>query len=371
MIGAKKLLSERYRFKKEYIPYRLTQSQMEARNIFLEEIHKKNRYVTITRCPYCGSPNFIKISEIDTKGLPSDIVICDSCDGCFKLNILDKGAARYHYGNLSYVLRGKDTRNAAIEELFQKRVKAFAYSRYFFIRHFVRLNPHEDLIVELGSGDGANLYPWFKNGFEVLGVELDSKMVSFGKKKGLNLIQGDFSDLCLHKKAKLIILSHILEHVENVNHTLKKVREILVPGGYVFIESPGIRLYGLGDPLRYFDVEHNYNFDQRSLSGLLEKHEFAIIYADEYIRILCSPFNNQHFRSDKFIAVFPSFILAILLRAILKIIGLYKPIILDLLNSRVKHRLKMRVYARLLGLYFDCYYSSIKNIEEKNEKEQK
>lgn len=353
-------------------PLKLTESQVKARNIFLEEIHEKNKYTTLTACPFCGSSKFIKVSENERKGLPIDVVVCKTCDGCFKSKMLDKAAIRFYYKHISYILRGKDTSNAAIEELFQKRVNTYGYNRYFFIRHFVKLNPHKDLIVELGASDGANLYPWFNNGFEVLGIELDPKMVSFGKGKGMNLIHQDFSDLRLQKKAKLVILSHVMEHVEDANRTLKTVREIMAPNGIVFIESPGIRVNGIIDKSKYFCVEHNYNFDQRNLCGLVKKHNFEIIYADEYTRVLCClPHDNQRFRVNRRIGISPGFIPAVLLRTILKIVSFRNIRLADLLYPQIKDKFKRRVYAKLLRLYFGYYYLAIAGTGKKHERRQK
>lgn len=285
-----KLLGDQYRFKEERPPKRFSSAQEKARDEFLKRIHGESRYILLRKCPYCGGESFTKISEVDAIRLPSEIVICDSCDGCFKSKILNAEANRYYYENISYTLRGKDSSPEAAEKMFNHRVKSFAYPKYSFIRHFVKLDPCKDLIVEFGCGDGANLLPWEKGGFDVLGIELNPGLVVFGRSKGLNLISGDFMTHDLSdRKPKLVILSHLLEHVTDVNMALKRINSILDPQGYLFVEVPGIRGQSMGKPLLFFDVEHNFYFDLKSLSGVLNRNQFGIIYGDEYIRILCKP----------------------------------------------------------------------------------
>lgn len=361
------LLGTRYRYKEGHIPYGLTQSQKDARILFLDEIHKKNRYIFITKCPYCGNNNFTKISEIDARGLPSDIVICDSCSGCFKLTILDSEANRYHYENISYVLRGKELSDNAIEKLFWNRVRLFAYPRYYFISNFIDLKPNNDLITEFGCNDGANLFPWHKERFIVLGIELDSKMVEFGQGKELNLIYGDLLNYnFVNKKPKLIILSHFLEHVIDVNVVLNRLFEVLQPEGYLFIEVPNIKGQGLGNPLNYFDVEHNYYFDLRSLTGLLKKHSFKILYSDEYTRLLCTPAQNESASGSKTVPRSLDKVKAYLVKMVIDKLDSKDEKLYDLLKKAEASNLKIKILNKLQSLYFKYHYSSIIKAEQKN-----
>lgn len=351
------------------MPYPLTESQMKARQAFLDEIHKKNRYIPVTECPYCSGKNFTRISETNRRGLPSDIVICDSCDGCFKSSILTTEADTYLYESLSYVLRGKDTGGAAIEKTFWQRVETFAHDRYYFISHFINLEPEKDLIVEFGCNDGANLFPWFKNGFSVLGIELDRRMVEFGQGKGLNLVYGDSMNYdFLKKPPKLTILSHALEHARDANAFLERLSKILHPEGFLFIEVPGIRAQGLVNTLKYFDIEHNYNFDLNSLKRILKKHQLKIIYADEYMRVLCTPSRARGIRVDKPITFSMAKIKARLLKYFMGCMNFKNKKMIELLKGGGNNDPRIRIYNKLQTLYFRYYYMSIGRPGEKNEK---
>lgn len=355
-----RLLDERYRFRQDYIPYPLTQQQMGARKLFLEQIHKKGRYISVTECPYCGCDRFIKISETDKRGLPAETVVCDFCNGCFKSAVLDAAANKYHYENISYLLRGKEVAAQSIERYFWERVNLFAYPRYHFIRHFIKLDPKRDHIIEFGCNDGANLYPWFKEGFAVFGIELDTRMAEFGRKKGLNLKKGDLSEHDgFDRKPKLVILSHILEHISDIDTTLDKLSEILEPDGYIFIEVPGIRVQGLGDTLRYLDVEHNYYFGLNTLSKILVRHSFKIIYADEHIRLICTPYQNRPILVNMPISLSRDKAIARLIKVFIDSIGFEDKNLYDLLMKWKDNNLTIKIINRLQMLYFKFHYSSI------------
>ncbi|MFH1593921.1 MAG: class I SAM-dependent methyltransferase [Candidatus Omnitrophota bacterium] len=364
-----KLLNKEHSFRTDYMPYRLTEFQKEARRLFLEEIHYKGRYIQIDICPYCGTKDFTKISETNRRGLPSDVVICDFCDGCFKSTILNPEGSRYLYENLSYALRGKDTSHKAMEDLFLERVNSFAYERFRFISHFIKLLPREDLIAEFGCSDGANLFPWLRKGFAVLGIELDPKMIKFGQEKGINLVHGDFMNYTFQKRRPgLIILSHMLEHVSDVNAVLARLHDILQPDGYLFIEVPGIKVHGLVDTLRYFDIEHNYNFDLRSITGLLRKHRFKIIYADEYSRVLCTPNLAYEPSGASRVIVSAEKIGALIMKSVLAGMNFKKKNLQELLRKDSGGDPVIRIFNKAQSLYFRYYYQSIVKTEEKNAK---
>lgn len=354
------LLNEKYRFKEDFIPKGLTQSQLDARKLFLEELHKKNKYIYIKNCPYCGNVNFTKISEVDKRGIPSDIVICNNCDGCFKSTVLHSEAAQYYYRKISARLRGKEFSNKELDLSFEKRKELFAYQRYNFISHFIDLNPREDLIMEFGCYDGANLAPWKEYGFCVLGIDLDSNMVEFGKSKGLNLINTDIMTYEHNgKRPKLIILSHVLGHVTDINTVLNKLRAILQPDGYVFIETPNIRLHGSKQAIKYFDVEFNYCFDLASIIRVLENHRFNIIYKDEYIHLLCTPRENRNIHVQELPLFHLDRIKISPFKLITRIFSLNDVRLYGLLKKGEDNNLKIKIFRKLQRLYLFFQYNSI------------
>lgn len=354
------LLSEKHRFREDFVPDWLTQSQSDARKLFLDKVHNKNRYLSIAECPYCGNDNFIKISEVNKRGLPSDIVICSSCDGCFKSEILDSEATRFYYEKISPVFRRKDLPDDEIDSLFEKRVRLFAYPRYHFISHFVKLKPGKDLVMEFGCDDGANLVPWKRMGYDVFGIDLNPTIIKFGRDKGLDLVCGDFMNYNFSDKTpRLIILSHVLGHVIDVNTILKRIYDILTPGGYVFIETPGIRSWKLANIIRFFDVECNYYFDLNSLGRVLKAHSFEIVYGDEYVRVLCTPKRNQPVSGHKPIPPSLSKITAHFLMRIIDMMNLRDKKLYDLLKDGERGKWSIIIFNKLQKLYFYSFYNSL------------
>lgn len=365
-MAEKTLISERYEFRDDGCPTGLTESQSRARKVFLDEVHKKTRYIRLAACPYCGNGQFSVISEVERRGLPSDVAVCEACGGCFKASILDPDAAIFHYNNVSYTLRGKDAAAKAMNTLFHERVRRFAYPKYYFISHFLELKPDKDFIVELGCNDGANLYPWKENGFKAAGIDLDDHSAEFGRKLGLDIRSGDFMvNNPSYGKPALVIMSHLLEHVTDAGLALDRVRQMIEPDGYLFIESPGIRVHGLRNTMAYFDVEHNYNFDKESLMRLLEERSFRVIYADEYVRFICTPRENGKVQPLRRIQLSLDIVIAVILRSLIKLIDTRGMKLTDILKRSERNSLRIMMLNKFQGEYFKRYYSAIVHSGEK------
>jgi SAM-dependent methyltransferase/DNA-directed RNA polymerase subunit RPC12/RpoP len=358
-----KLLSEEYRFNKDLPLSGLTPSQIEAKRLFLKEIHEKDRYIHVEQCPYCGSDIFLKVSEIEVRGLPCEIVICKNCDGCFKPNVLNQETSAYYHEKIHSLLIETDPLQRC--SLFDKRVVLYANARFHFVSNLIKLKPGRDLIAEFGCGDGANLIPWKDRGYDVIGIDFNAEMVKVGRNKGLNLVCGDFLDYdFLDGRPSLVILSHVLNHVTDLNAAVQKAYVATSPDGFVFVETPNIRSWDLVNTKRLFTVDTNYYLDLKSLSAVLERCRFNIAYADEYIRVLCTPRRDRvrvmrpHAFSffDK-LKIYP-------FKWAIDAMQFSNRRLYNMLEKAERGDIANRILNQLYKLYFRSLYGSIENISK-------
>jgi len=243
------------------------------------------------KCPICSHSEIVLISEKDRTGLPVNNYICEGCGVIFKNPVLNKQAAVFHYQNISALLRGKKLDSLSIEQLFYERVERFGRPRYQFVLSNISKIEKTEPIVEVGCYDGANLLPWKEAGYQTIGIDIDTSSFSVGRSKGLELIEGTLETLLSMnlRSAKLLILSHVIEHLTDPRDDLDKIRRIIAPDGFLFIELPGIRGNSGMNLLSFMDVEHNFSFDLYSLTRLLAMCHFERLYGDEFIRAVFRP----------------------------------------------------------------------------------
>ena len=132
-------------------------------------------------------------------------------------------------------------------------------------------------VLDFGCGRGVLLGAFAELGHEVLGVEQSGSPfegephVHCGNIDQLNLVPGAFD---------IIVLWHVLEHLENPCNTVMKLAQLLGDSGSLFLSVPNIGSYQaqvFEGVWFHLDLpRHVYHFDSESLEYLLAGRGFEI-----------------------------------------------------------------------------------------------
>jgi 2-polyprenyl-3-methyl-5-hydroxy-6-metoxy-1,4-benzoquinol methylase len=141
---------------------------------------------------------------------------------------------------------------------------------------------HGARLLDVGCGEGAFLEWARAAGWEAVGVEPDPAAVAAARSRGLTVHAGTVEALRSEASSfDVVTLSHVLEHVHDPRALLKSIRDLLKPGGLLWLDTPnitsvGCRLFGanwLGlDPPRHLVL-----FNHPTLRSLLESLGFTVI----------------------------------------------------------------------------------------------
>lgn len=136
--------------------------------------------------------------------------------------------------------------------------------------------------LEVGSSTGVFLSLLKEKGWEVQGVE-PSFVAGVAEKNGIPTLNTTFEKAELKSGTfDLVIFNHVLEHMNNPVDILKKANHVLKKDGAILIDVPNFaslsaRISGAG--WRYIlPKEHRWHFTPKSLTALLEKIGFKIVY---------------------------------------------------------------------------------------------
>ena len=139
------------------------------------------------------------------------------------------------------------------------------------------------VVFDIGCNMGQHL-SLFKDEADTYGVDYSSENVTYGKEKGLNLFHGGIEILeGLDKKADLIILSHVLEHFNDIGEELDRISKLLSDEGVLYIEVPGLYSCDLNT---LFQNAHNWQFNRTTLTYVMRACGWDEIYTDERIKSL-------------------------------------------------------------------------------------
>jgi 2-polyprenyl-3-methyl-5-hydroxy-6-metoxy-1,4-benzoquinol methylase len=139
--------------------------------------------------------------------------------------------------------------------------------------------PGKGRLLDVGCGTGEFLYSMKKSGWEVTGIEPDeATRKSANREYGLEVHPvEDFFDFP-DDHFDVITLWHVLEHVDDLQRYMEKLRGMLRPGGLLVIALPNYTSYDAGyyglDWAGYDVPRHHYHFCPDSVRKLFETHRF-------------------------------------------------------------------------------------------------
>ena len=237
-------------------------------------------HITINNCPICNSSDtvnaFDAVDHFSTKEI-FPIYDCSNCGFRFTNNFpYDKSIGRY-YDSPDYISHS-DSKKGIINLLyhfFRKqmlRKKANMVSKYTLGAR----------LLDIGSGTGYFLNAAKERGYQVTGIEKDSKAREYAITSfGLD-VKGEQSLWTIESESfDVVTLWHVLEHMQNLNEVVAKIKSILKPDGVMILALPNHKSHDAKIFKEYwaaYDVpRHLWHFTTDTVEKLLSRHQFEII----------------------------------------------------------------------------------------------
>lgn len=141
--------------------------------------------------------------------------------------------------------------------------------------------------VEIGCGCGTLLKCLVNEDIRATGYEPAANLAAAASAEGLDVVNDYFTEKTAfspngpESKADLVVIRHVLEHIDDFSGILGPVSRMLGGDGIFVIEVPDARnIVGQNQYYSIFHEHLNY-FTLRSLNSLLKKYGFFIYEAEE------------------------------------------------------------------------------------------
>jgi SAM-dependent methyltransferase len=141
-------------------------------------------------------------------------------------------------------------------------------------------------LIEVGSSLGYLLALFRKDGWDVLGVEPYYQACRYSREElGLEVVNAILESANIpDESVDVVLLNHVIEHVDDPLRTLREVNRVLKPGGHFVIETPRydtLMFKLMGRRERSICCPgHIYFFTTQSLKLLYEAAGFRTVQLD-------------------------------------------------------------------------------------------
>ncbi|MFH1878168.1 MAG: class I SAM-dependent methyltransferase [Candidatus Omnitrophota bacterium] len=242
--------------------------------------------ILLRTCPVCGNSSGETLHTqrfVIPQGhpLPSsyDVVACLKCGFVFADSQAGQKAYDHYYSQFSKYEDSSVATGSGIKQYDKERSDNTAKEISIYLKD------KDAAIVDIGCANGNILDSLVGLGYKnAIGVDPSPACVKFIQNKlgeSSALVGGLFSGPILENSSMkgvfdCVILSHVMEHIYDVQSALKNVSKLLKNGGILFVEVPDALRYNeyFIVPYYYFDCEHINHFDSVSINNLLMLNDF-------------------------------------------------------------------------------------------------
>jgi len=212
-------------------------------------------------CCICNSNNDSKIIDIKLN-IPNEINLC---------NIL----SIYYCNNCYFYFNDNNNNNQEDYNLY-----------------YLKFNNYKNYVISLDKDE--NCYNFLKRNIEPCKTILDfgcgNNELANKLKNNFNVDTYDIGMPFPTKKYNCIILSHVLEHIYDINTFINSLEPLLIEdNGSIYIEVPNAEFYSLFNnicPLQEINLEHINFFSKYALNKLMMNHGYySSVLIDDFFNI--------------------------------------------------------------------------------------
>lgn len=189
----------------------------------------------------------------------------------------NKKEIKNYYKSKDYISHNNE--NKRLIELIYNLIRYINTQRKIWLIN--KMRPEGNNLLDVGCGTGYFLKNCKKKNWEVVGVEPNKLARKIAGTHNIKVYKKLESLSGSEKKFDVITLWHVLEHLYDLEDTIKLFQKLLKPSGLLLIAVPNYKSYDAkyyGSAWAAYDVpRHLWHFSRKAVKKLIEPHKFYLI----------------------------------------------------------------------------------------------
>ena len=265
------------------MPYTASPADRRARIAALGYDYASQPSAAVDACNLCGAGGFVVLTHRDRYGYPAQAHACRRC-GLVFLNPRMTAAAYGRFYDGIYRPLVSAFHNRLIDaQTIQAEQRDYAAERAGLLRPFLAGSGRETML-DIGGSTGVVAHHLARE-FGLHGTLIDPAPleVEQARQLGLETITGLIEEHDFGGRAfDVVIIAQTADHLLDVAGTLARVRELLTPGGLLFVDivdfrAAYLRQWSVEDAIK---IDHPYYLTESTMSGFLRRTGFEVLRTD-------------------------------------------------------------------------------------------
>jgi 2-polyprenyl-3-methyl-5-hydroxy-6-metoxy-1,4-benzoquinol methylase len=235
----------------------------------------------IEKCPICGNIEKKKIftcTDHYATGEVFDLFSCNSCGFMFTQDFPVEAEIGRYYDTKDYISHS-DTNEGFVNKIYHIVRKRMLRKKALLVKAHTRSS--SSWLLDIGCGTGYFLKEMSNHGFSVRGIEKNKEAREFAHRHlGVSSYEPEKMEEFDEYSFGTITLWHSLEHLEQLNETLKRINKLLVENGTVFVAVPNANSADADIYKEFwaaYDLpRHLWHFTPETMKLLAQKHGFGV-----------------------------------------------------------------------------------------------
>ena len=237
----------------------------------------------VERCNLCGETVFVGLTHRDRYGYPASASGCTRCGLVFLDPVMTAAAYGDFYAGTYRPLVSAFHGRLIDARSIQQEQKEYAVERGDLLAPYVEGRGYRTLL-DIGGSTGV-VADAFARRFGLRATLVDPAPLETAQARalGLETIEGLVEQVDLgNRQFDVVVLCQTVDHLLDVTGTLRRLRDLITPGGVFFIDIVDFRAAYLrnGSVEAAIKIDHPYYLTEATMTAYLERTGFTVARAD-------------------------------------------------------------------------------------------